>query len=146
MTAEDQAGGARGLRHVGSLGAMLDHVSLQSRDVDASVGFYLAVFGPLGFREAMRYPTPAGPVVGISGPDGFPHFWLGPATDGGQRETHVAFTAPDRESVDRVYAAAQAAGAEVLHAPRLWPEYHPTYYGVFVRSPDGDNVEAVTHR
>src|ERR1700721_2713949 len=34
------------------------------------------------------------------------------------------------------------AGAEVLHAPREWPEYHPGYYGVFLRDPDGHNVEA----
>ena len=41
--------------------------------------------------------------------------------------------------------AAVATGAEVLHEPRLWPEYHETYYGAFVRDPDGNNVEAVCH-
>jgi len=25
----------------------------------------------------------------------------------------------------------------------VWPEYHPTYYGGFVRDPDGNNIEAV---
>ena len=35
--------------------------------------------------------------------------------------------------------------AEVLHEPRLWPEYHDDYYGAFVRDPDGNNVEAVCH-
>jgi hypothetical protein len=34
----------------------------------------------------------------------------------------------------------------VLHEARLWPEYHPGYYGGFVRDPDGNNVEAVCHR
>ena len=38
-----------------------------------------------------------------------------------------------------------AAGVEVLHAPREWPEYHPGYYGVFLRDLDGHNVEAVHH-
>jgi hypothetical protein len=28
----------------------------------------------------------------------------------------------------------------------VWPEYHPDYYGAFVRDPDGNNVEAVRHR
>ncbi|BBU24564.1 glyoxalase [Mycobacterium xenopi RIVM700367] len=28
--------------------------------------------------------------------------------------------------------------------PRLWPEYHPRYFGAFVRDPDGNN-EAVFH-
>jgi catechol 2,3-dioxygenase-like lactoylglutathione lyase family enzyme len=43
------------------------------------------------------------------------------------------------------YAAALAAGAESLHEPRLWPEYHERYFGAFVRDPDGNNVEAVCH-
>lgn len=123
---------------------MLDHVSLQARDVQASVAFYLAVFAALGFREIMRYPTDKGLVVGI-GVDDFPRFWLGPATLDCQRETHLAFTAASREAVDRVHAAAIEADAEVLHAPRVWPKYHPTYYGVFLRDLDGNNVEAVSH-
>ena len=75
-----------------------------------------------------------------------PDFWLGPRQTGdGFRESHIAFSAPDREAVDRFGEAAIAAGAEVLHEPRVWPEYHPNYYGVFVRDPDGNNVEAVCH-
>ena len=42
-------------------------------------------------------------------------------------------------------AAAVAQGLEVLHEAREWPEYHPDYYGGFVRDPDGNNVEAVCH-
>ncbi len=34
---------------------------------------------------------------------------------------------------------------KVVHPPRLWLEYHPNYYGGFVRDPDGNNVEAVCH-
>lgn len=41
--------------------------------------------------------------------------------------------------------AAANAGAEVLHEPRLFPEYHQSYYGAFVRDPDGNNVEACCH-
>ena len=47
---------------------------------------------------------------------------------------------------DAFFDAAVAAGAEVLHEPRVWPEYHPNYYGAFVRDPDGNNVEAVCHK
>ena len=43
------------------------------------------------------------------------------------------------------FDAAVAGGAEVLHEPRVWPEYHESYFGVFVRDPDGNNVEAVCH-
>jgi len=120
-------------------------VSIPVRDVEASVRFYLDVFAALGLREALRYERDGLPVVGLSGPDGFPHFWLGTATGDPLDEVHVAFTAADRPSVDRVHVAALAAHAEVLHLPRLWPEYHPTYYAVFLRDLDGNNVEAVCH-
>jgi catechol 2,3-dioxygenase-like lactoylglutathione lyase family enzyme len=54
---------------------------------------------------------------------------------------HLALQVAD---VDEVHAA-RAIGTEILHEPRLWPEYYPGYYGVFVRDPDGNNVEAVHH-
>ena len=63
----------------------------------------------------------------------------------GFRESHIAFAASDRATVRAFFDAAVAAGAEVLHEPRLWPEYHAEYYGAFVRDPDGNNVEAVCH-
>jgi catechol 2,3-dioxygenase-like lactoylglutathione lyase family enzyme len=124
---------------------MLDHVSIQVTDVDAAAAFYLRVFASLGIREAMRHEHEGAQVVGLSGPDGYPHFWLGPATGPAAREVHIAFVAPSRAAVDDVHHAAVAAGAEILHAPRLWPEYHPGYYGVFLRDLDGNNVEAVHH-
>jgi catechol 2,3-dioxygenase-like lactoylglutathione lyase family enzyme len=75
-----------------------------------------------------------------------PEFWIGPQTTGeGFRESHIAFAATDRAGVRAFFDAAVANGAVVLNAPRLWPEYHPDYYGAFVRDPDGNNVEAVCH-
>lgn len=124
---------------------MLDHVGIQVSDVEVSLAFYLRVFAPLGLREVMRFPVGESFVVGLAGPDSKPEFWLNPAGGAETRELHLAFRAPDREAVDAVYDAALSAGAEILHAPRVWPEYHPNYYGVFVRDPDGHNVEAVHH-
>ena len=129
----------------GQTGPVIDHLGLQVGDVSRALRFYLTTFAPLGVKEAVRYETPGGPVVGLSGADGFPHFWLSPAPSGTRHEAHVAFSAPDRSAVDEVHRAAIDAGYEVLHTPRVWPEYHPGYYGTFVRDPDGNNVEAVHH-
>jgi catechol 2,3-dioxygenase-like lactoylglutathione lyase family enzyme len=75
-----------------------------------------------------------------------PDFWISAQADGdGFRQSHIAFVADTRGAVDAFFAAAVGTGAEVLHEPRLWPEYHPNYYGAFVRDPDGNNVEAVCH-
>ena len=120
---------------------MLDHLSIQCEDLGASAAFYDAVLAPLGGSRVMDL----GPVIGY-GVEGRPTFWLGPSDGGGpNREIHVAFEASDRAGVQAFFDAAVAAGAEVLHEPRLWPEYHDSYYGAFVRDPDGNNVEAVCH-
>jgi catechol 2,3-dioxygenase-like lactoylglutathione lyase family enzyme len=120
---------------------MIDHLSIQCADVAASASFYDSVLAPLGGRRVME----AGPAVGFGIPPR-PTFWLGPrATGDGFRECHIAFVAPDRAAVSSFFDAAVTAGAEVLHAPRVWPEYHPSYFGAFVRDPDGNNVEAVCH-
>jgi catechol 2,3-dioxygenase-like lactoylglutathione lyase family enzyme len=119
---------------------VIDHLSLQVRDVAASAAFYDAVLAPLGGRRHLDF----GEVIGY-GTDR-PDFWIGPVTTEGEaHEVHVAFIASDRATVKAFHDAAVAAGAEVLHAPKVWPEYHPTYYGAFVRDPDGNNVEAVCH-
>jgi catechol 2,3-dioxygenase-like lactoylglutathione lyase family enzyme len=120
---------------------MIDHLSLQCADVAASAAFYEAVLDPLGGQRLMDF----GSVIGF-GAASKPEFWIGPQTTGtGFRESHIAFAASDRATVRAFFDAAVAAGAEVLHEPRIWPEYHPDYYGAFVRDPDGNNVEAVCH-
>ena len=121
---------------------MLDHLSIQCADPSASATFYDAVLATLGDARVMEF----GPVIGY-GSQGKPDFWIGPRETGdGFRESHIAFVAPNRTSVDAFFDAAVTAGTEVLHAPRLWPEYHPAYYGAFVRDPDGNNGEAVCHQ
>ncbi len=120
---------------------MIDHLSIQCADVAASAVFYDAVLAPLGFGRVMDF----GEVIGFGAPDDA-EFWIAPRSTGeGFRESHIAFTAADRAAVQAFFDAAVGAGAEQLHAPRVWPEYHADYYGAFVRDPDGNNVEAVCH-
>ena len=120
---------------------MIDHVSIQCADVATSAAFYDHVLAPLGGRRVLDF----GEVIGYGVPP-MPDFWVGPQRTGdGFRETHLAFQAPDRAAVNAFFDAAVTAGAEVPHEPRVWPEYHPGYYGAFVRDPDGNNVEAVCH-
>ncbi len=119
---------------------MLDHLSIQVADVASSAAFYDRVLAPVGGHRMMDF----GQVIGY-GTDR-PSFWLGPvSTPGTAREAHIAFVAPNRDAVVEFYNAALAAGVEILHAPRVWPEYHANYFGAFVRDPDGNNVEAVCH-
>ncbi len=124
------------------IAGVLDHLSIQCADVSASAAFYDAVLAPLGGARVMDF----GNVIGF-GVGGQPTFWIGPLSSGKpNREVHIAFQAADRAAVRAFFAAAVDSGATVLHEPRVRPEYHPGYYGGYVRDPDGNNVEAVSHR
>lgn len=117
-------------------GRLIDHVHLIARDLEATKRFYVAALGALGRR--------------IEG-EGENYFWSDelfvstaePATTA-PTHVHLAFQAPDRETVERFHVAAIAAGGTDNGAPGLRP-YHPDYYAAFVLDPDGNNVEAVYH-
>jgi catechol 2,3-dioxygenase-like lactoylglutathione lyase family enzyme len=118
---------------------MLAHVSIQCADFERSSAFYDTVLAPLGGTRVMEVDD----AIGYGVPP-WAMFWIGRQQTGdGFRETHIAFQAPDRAAVRAFVDAARATGAEVLHEAKVWPEYDATYYGGFVRDPDGNNVEAV---
>ncbi len=116
---------------------MLDHISLRVQDHSRAVAFYRTALAPLGYRVLMEYPGAAGLGAGM------PDFWL-MATEQPINPTHVAFSA-DRATVDAFHAAALAAGGIDNGQPGLRADYHPHYYGAFVRDPEGNNVEVVCH-
>jgi catechol 2,3-dioxygenase-like lactoylglutathione lyase family enzyme len=125
---------------------VLDHITLQVRDLDRARAFYLAALKPLGAGIVMEVTAAetGGPAYMGFGPAQKPYFWIGngPVISG---PMHVAFVAASRSAVDEFYAAAMAAGGRDNGPPGIRAHYHPTYYGAFVLDPDGNNVEAVCH-
>ncbi len=120
-------------------GRLIDHIQLVVKDLPASKRFYAAVFGALGI-----------PIAG----EGEDFFWadeLFVSTRESQAaqgqltgRMHFAFQAKDKQTVDRFYKDALAAGGKDNGAPGSRP-YHPGYYAAFVTDPDGNNIEAVYH-
>ena len=120
---------------------MIDHLGINCSDYPKSQEYYDTVLRVLGYSRQMDF----GVAIGY-GRDGKPSFWIAEGAGmGPNRENHIAFQAADEPAVRAFHEAAVGLGAESLHAPRLWPEYHPGYFGAFVRDPDGNNVEAVWH-
>ena len=119
---------------------MIDHLGINCADLDAAKHFYDTVLGTLGYQRVMDFDEAVG--YGKDAPD----FWLSKYDDmPPNREVHIAFQAADTDAVRAFHEAALSLGAESLHAPRLWPEYHERYFGAFVRDLDGNNIEAVCH-
>jgi catechol 2,3-dioxygenase-like lactoylglutathione lyase family enzyme len=120
---------------------VIDQIGINCADYPKSQEFYDTVLGVLGFSRQMD----VGVAIGY-GRDGKPAFWIAEGSSmGTNREVHIAFQAADEAAVRAFHDAAVGLGVESLHAPRQWPEYHPGYFGAFVRDPDGNNVEAVWH-
>jgi catechol 2,3-dioxygenase-like lactoylglutathione lyase family enzyme len=117
----------------------IDHVNIGVSDIEASKAFYEGALAPLGLTALMAGPWGVG-----FGRDGKPEFWI--SNRGPSGPLHVAFASPDRATVDAFHEAAITAGGRDNGAPGLRSDYHPSYYGAFVLDPDGNNVEAVTHR
>ena len=117
---------------------MLDHVGLQVSDYAKSKKFYQQTLAPLGYKLLMEFGEAAG-----FGKDGKPDFWI--SKGNAPQSVHVAFVAPDHAVVDKFHKAALGAGGKDNGKPGLRKEYHPTYYGAFIRDPDGHNIEAVCH-
>ena len=118
---------------------MIDHVTLNVRDVEASKAFYNEALRPLGYELTMEYVEGAG-----YGADGKSDFFLAQRGEP-SAPVHVAFGSPDRETVDEFHAAALAAGGTDNGPPGIRRVYHEYYYGAYVLDPEGKNVEAVTH-
>jgi catechol 2,3-dioxygenase-like lactoylglutathione lyase family enzyme len=111
---------------------MLDHVGINCSDLPTAAALYDKALGALGYTRLMDFGEAIG--YGADKPD----FWIGrqPAegpASGPNREIHVAFGAKDAAAVRAFFDAAVSQGAEVLHEPRFWPEYHEGYYGVLGR-------------
>lgn len=119
---------------------MLDHVTIGVIYLPRARAFYDAALAPLG----IAYMCGEGASFAGYGDGDKAFFWIG-QRDTPQTGAHIAFTAPDRATVDAFHAAGLAAGGLDHGAPGLRPQYHADYYGAFLLDPDGHNVEAVCH-
>ena len=120
-------------------GGHIDHLWIGVRDLDPATAFYSTIARHAGLRvgephETRRQLRGAWATAAIVS-DGRP------PTSG----LHVAFPAPDRQTVHDFHAAALAAGYRDNGTPGERPQYHPGYYAAFVLDPDGNNVESVFH-
>ena len=127
----------------------IDHVSVGVTNMKRSKAFYDAALAPLGMAPV--YPVEIqGQLVGVGyGVPNKPSFWIQLPINGQQASmgngVHIAFRADARAAVDAFFLAALEKGGTEDGRPGLRTEYHPDYYGAFVRDPDGNKIEACSH-
>ena len=120
---------------------MIDHISLPVRDLATAARFYAVVLAPLGYVQLVERPH----TVGFG--KTYPEFWLNhrpELTLDPDTGVHVALRASNEEAVRAFHAAALELGAVSDGAPGPRAAAQTTYYGAFIRDPDGNRVEAVS--
>ncbi len=117
---------------------MFDHIGLKVKDLDASVRFYTAALGPLGYEVALQDESMA-----AFGARGSCSLWLYADAKLAHSLLHLAFTAPNHAAVDAFHREGLSARGRDNGAPGVRKDYGPTYYASFLFDPDGNNVEAV---
>jgi catechol 2,3-dioxygenase-like lactoylglutathione lyase family enzyme len=115
---------------------MIDHIEIHTERMDECLRFYAKVLAPLGYAQKVN-----GIAKGFGNETTLDFFLV----EGAPSQLHFAFTAPDRATVDRVYAAARAGRLTLDRAPGLAPHIHPHYYAGYLRDPDGRLIEFVCH-
>ena len=120
-------------------GRLIDHVQLVVNDLAASKRFYRAVF------EVLQIPLGGEADDYIWADELFISSQQSDAAQGNVTgRVHLAFQGKDRQTVERFYKAALAAGGRANCAPGERP-YHTGYLAAFVLDPDGNNKEVVYH-
>jgi catechol 2,3-dioxygenase-like lactoylglutathione lyase family enzyme len=123
---------------------MFSHVTLGTNDPAKARRFYDAVMPVLGHSLlfAIGDTTAYGEATG-------PKLFIGPPFNGAEAQPgngpHLAFIVADRATVDAFHTAALTAGGSDEGAPGPRPQYHPNYYGAYVRDLDGNKLQAVCH-
>ena len=130
----------------------IDHLDLVVSDLDRSLAFYADLLRPLGYVRRSE----------ITGEQGERVVYLGRPAGAGQVSVrarrsrtdeqrydryglglhHLAFAAPNRETVDAIARWLDANGHEIESGPKEH-DYGPGYYAVFFFDPDGIKLEVV---
>ena len=121
---------------------MIHHVSVGTNDMKRARAFYEPLMSLIGFRilkssdKAVHFGSSdimfslETPINGLRAAPG--------------NGVHIAFQAPDRQTVRQFHETAIANGATDEGAPGIRENYNANYYGAFVRDLDGNKIEAVT--
>ena len=116
---------------------MLAYTTIGANNKDEALAFYDAIFGELGAQRVFNndrlqfWSNGNGPMIGVGTP-----FEQEEAAAGGNGAM-LALSAPDTDTVDRVYKKALELGATCEGEPG---HRMPTFYGAYFRDKDGNKL------
>ncbi|WP_321344713.1 VOC family protein [uncultured Draconibacterium sp.] len=136
----------------------IDHIEITVKDLEETVSFYDQFLPLLGFsldkktaayiasheKHVVEYSHPNLCIALTSPRESLKDEAVHRRRPGALH--HLAFKAETRKQVDMVHGKLVEMNADIVSAPRLYPEYHPNYYAVFFKAPDGIKFEVVCQK
>ena len=122
----------------------IDHVGLGVPDIDAAKAYYDELMPLVGFVREWETGYRATDWYGAQ-------IFLYPSLEDGDYSRHrvglqhLSFQVATRADVQRVRDWAAARGHEIVHEPKLLPEYNQRFYATFFLDMHGFMIEAVTY-
>lgn len=119
---------------------MIDHITIQVKDLEASRSFYEKVLGVIGYTQNITNDKKT--FYGFGSGDA-PIFEIVQSTPEhpAHKKIHVAFKAKNEEQVKKFYTTAIGNGAKDNGKPGPRKDYSPTYYAAFIIDLDDNNIE-----
>ncbi len=137
---------------------VIDHIQITVRDLNKAVQFYDKLMPLLGFDPAKKsnaviqehefqvfeWSHPRLCFAITSPRKAFENETINRRKPGSLH--HLAFRVKTRAEVERLYEKLKEIGADIVSAPREYPEYTPAgYYAVFFKDCEGIKYEIVCH-
>jgi catechol-2,3-dioxygenase len=128
---------------------MLGHLGLNVPDLTIAKTYYDELMALVGFEPFLSTDDQVAymPAAGKRGT----FLFLYPSAEDASYSRHrtglqhLAFMVPTRGAVHAVHEHVIQTGGEIVHEPRVFPEYPPPYFATFWLDPFGFMLEAVCH-
>jgi catechol 2,3-dioxygenase-like lactoylglutathione lyase family enzyme len=131
--------------------AFIDHIGIGVPDLAAAKEYFDALMPVLGLKQWFDTAPDGSFLIGPDGARGSQlAFYQALEPDEYSRHRtglqHISFMVESREIVREAHEWARARGAEIVHEPRLFPEYDDNFYATFWLDPHGFMLEAVSYK
>lgn len=134
---------------------IIDHIQITVKDLNVAESFYDKLMPILGFDlnhkskgsvpghefDVIEYGHPQ-LIIGINSPRKvFKDDTIHRRKPGALH--HLAFRASSREEIDKLYPEIEAIGANIVDAPKFYPQHGESYYALFFKDFEGIKFEIV---
>jgi catechol 2,3-dioxygenase-like lactoylglutathione lyase family enzyme len=124
---------------------MIVYTMVGAADLPRTIRFYDPIFAELGLEPCWRDAQST--CWGVKADPRVPRFFVGRPFDGAAASVGngamTAFWADTTDQITRCHALALAGGGTCEGPPGSRPQYGATFFGAYVRDPDGNKIAFV---